>query len=47
MKQAQKIIKYLAIGFGIFLTINIIGWIVFGVCSYRKHNGKKCRDDNI
>lgn len=33
MKQAQKIIKYLAIGFGIFLTINIIGWIVFGVCS--------------
>lgn len=33
MKQAQKIIKYLAIGFGIFLTINIIGWIVFGVFS--------------
>lgn len=33
MKQAQKIIKYLAIGFGIFLTVNIIGWIVFGIFS--------------
>lgn len=33
MKQVQKIIKYLAIGFGIFLTVNIIGVIVFGVLS--------------
>ena len=33
MSQIQKIIKYLAIGFGLFLAINIIGWIVFGVFS--------------
>lgn len=30
MKQAQKIIKYVAIAFGLYLAINIIGWIVFG-----------------
>lgn len=30
MKQAQKVIKYLAIAFGLYLAINIIGWIVFG-----------------
>lgn len=30
MKKAQKIIKYLAIAFGLYLAINIIGGIVFG-----------------
>ena len=30
MKQAQKIIKYLAIAFGLYLAINIIGLIIFG-----------------
>ena len=30
MKQAQKVIKYVAIAFGLYLAINIIGWIVFG-----------------
>ena len=30
MKQAQKIVKYVAIAFGLYLAINIIGWIVFG-----------------
>ena len=30
MKKAQKIIKYLAIAFGLYLAINIIGWIIFG-----------------
>ena len=30
MKQAQKIRKYAAIAFGLYLAINIIGWIVFG-----------------
>ena len=30
MKQAQKIIKYVAIAFGLYLAINIIGWIIFG-----------------
>lgn len=30
MKKAQKIIKYVAIAFGLYLAINIIGWIVFG-----------------
>lgn len=33
MSQAQKIIKYLAIAFGLYLSINIIGWIIFGVFS--------------
>ncbi|MCI8700203.1 MAG: DUF4097 domain-containing protein [Clostridia bacterium] len=31
MSQAQKIIKYLAIGLGLFLAISIIGWIVSGL----------------
>ncbi len=31
MKNAQKIIKYLSIAFGIYLAINIIGWIIVGV----------------
>lgn len=30
MKQAQKVIKYVAIAFGLYLAINIIGAIVFG-----------------
>ena len=30
MKQAQKVIKYVAIAFGLYLAIKIIGWIVFG-----------------
>lgn len=30
MKKVQKIIKYLAIAFGLYLAINIIGGIVFG-----------------
>ena len=30
MNKAQKIIKYVAIAFGLYLAINIIGWIVFG-----------------
>jgi len=30
MKQAQRIIKYVAIAFGLYLAINIIGWIIFG-----------------
>ena len=30
MKKAQKVIKYLAIAFGLYLAINIIGGIVFG-----------------
>ena len=30
MKKAQKIIKYLAIAFGLYLAINIIGLIIFG-----------------
>lgn len=33
MNQVQRIIKYLAIAFGLFLAINIIGWIVFGIFS--------------
>ena len=30
MKQAQKVIKYVAIAFGLYLAINIIGLIIFG-----------------
>jgi len=30
MKNAQKIIKYVAIAFGLYLAINIIGLIIFG-----------------
>lgn len=33
MNQAQKIIKYLAIAFGLYLAINIIGWVIFGIFS--------------
>ena len=29
MKKAQKVIKYVTIAFGLYLAINIIGWIVF------------------
>lgn len=34
MKNAQKIIKYLAIAFGLYLAINIIGWIIVGVTTF-------------
>lgn len=30
MKQAQKIIKYVAIAFGLYLAVNIIGGVIFG-----------------
>ena len=30
MKKAQKVIKYVAIALGLYLAVNIIGWIVFG-----------------
>ena len=30
MKQAQKVIKYIAIAFGLYLAINIIGLIILG-----------------
>lgn len=39
MSQIQKIIKYLAIGFGLFLAISIIGWIVSGLFFITGMNG--------
>lgn len=34
MSEAQRIIKYLAMAFGIFLAVNIIGAIVFGIMTF-------------
>ncbi len=31
MSEGQKVIKYIAIAFGVFLSVNIISWIAFGI----------------